>query len=207
MPRISIFTNETELVNYALSSIGQRSISSLELNGERVHDLIVKSLPLVKSHIFGKFNRPYSFANKACQCALVKDLGDDGSIWSVAYKYYCITNVRYNPVHFGKRNTHIKWHNNEEGYIVTDFRISSAPSGAPAGELLLADANVDVDISLWPVSAIKAYITILQKYLTYALSGQSEDVRLVWNEIDLAMADVELNDKTASSSKLKLFYV
>lgn len=207
MPRISTFASETALVNYALSSMGQRTVNSLALNGERVHDLIVNSLPLVKSHIFGKFNRPYSFCNKACSCALVDDLDDDGSIWAVANDYYCITNVRYNPVHFGKRNDPIKWHHNEEGDIVTDFRISSAPAGAPQGELLLADANVDVAIDLWPVSAIKAYVTILQKYLTYALSGQTEDARLVLNEIDSAMTDVELNDQTASSFKLKLFDV
>lgn len=207
MSRISTFTNETDLVNYALSSMGQRTVNNLVANGERVHDLIVNSLPLVKSHIFGKFNRPYSFANKACACALVDNLGDDGSIWAVAEDYYCITNVRHNPVHFGKRNNPIKWHHNEAGNIVTDFRISSAPSGAPQGELLLADANVNVDISLWPISAIKAYVTILQKYLTYALSGQTEDARLVLNEIDSAMTDVELNDQTASSFKLKLFDV
>lgn len=207
MPRIPTFSTEIDVVNFALSSMGQRKLDVLALNGERVHDLIVNSLPLVKGHIFGKFNRPYSFANKACPCALVDDLGDDGSIWAVAEDYYCITNVRRNPVHFGKRNNPIKWHHNEAGDIVTDFVKASAPAGVADDQLLLADANVAVDISLWPISAIKAYVTILQKYLTYALSGQTEDARLVLNEIDSVMTDVELNDQTASSFKLKLFDV
>lgn len=205
MPRISSFNTELDLVNYALSSMGQRKIDAIALNGERVNDLIVNSLSLVKNAMFCKYNRPYSFANTECPCILVDDLGDEGSIWRVDDDYYCITDIRRNPTHFGNCKTPIKWHINDAGNIVTDFRIATAPAGVDAGDLLLADANVDVAIGLWPVSAITAYVTILQKYLTYALSGQAEDSRLVLNEIDSAMTDMWLNDKTASSFHWKLF--
>ena len=207
MPRIPTFTTELDMVNFALSSMGQRKVEALVLTGDRVNDLIVNSLSLIKNYIFGQYNRPYSFANKPLACTLVADLGQDGSTWSVADDYYCITNVRRNPVHFGSFNNPLKWHHNEAGNIVTDFVKASAPAGVADNELLLADANTAVAINLWPVAAIKAYITIFQKYLTYALSGQAEDARLVFNEIDSAMSDVELNDQTASSLNPKLFNV